>query len=352
MTNFYQDVFPEAQISSVEQIGQKASDLLMLDFFESEPGEMPYQSYDQHHILLNLRTEPHRVENWRDGEHRDFTYHQNEIIVTPAGVKSGWKWHAKSKVIVITLEPEKLEKFAQAELGILLTNEQLKNIPQFIDADITQAGIMLMQALNSGVGSAVMFESFARIFLVKLIQKYGLERTEELAFTQSFTAKHYKRVLDYVAENFSQNIVLEDMAREAGLSPFHFARLFKQTIGDSPYQFVMSYRVEQAKDMLGKTDLALIEIAQCCGFSDQAHFSRVFKNILAKPQKSGVRANSKNLQKLRKPVQSSVRAVAYIRSRTTQCEGQKNEIFARNCDGLRPVSNNSSGGRHEKGCYL
>ncbi len=286
MPNRYQNIYPEDPLqNSINLNRPSAADLLTLEYFEAEPGEMPYEVFEQHHILINLREEPHRVENWRDGEHRDFTYLKNEIIVTPAGVKSGWKWHAKSKVIVITLEPDKLEKFAQSELGILLTDTQLKNIPQFIDEDITQAGVMLFEALSSQLGSAVMFESFARIFLTKLIQKYGLERDEDIALSKSFTSQHYKRVMGYIAGNYGDEINLEDMARQAGLSTSHFARLFKEAIGKSPHQFVMSYRIEQAKRQLSDDSISMIDIALSCGFSDQAHFSRVFKQLEGKTPK-------------------------------------------------------------------
>ena len=274
----YQDIYPEDPLLNSEDLKKpSARSMLTLEFFEAEPSTMPHEVFAQHHILINLKEEPHRVEHWRDDEHRDFIYHKNEIIVTPAGVRSGWRWHARSKVIVITLEPEQLEKFAQTELGVLLKDEQLKNIPPFIDEDITSAGILLRDALQSDMGSDVLFESYARIFLVKLILKYGLERDEDLAFNQSFTAKHYKRILDYVAEHYAGEVSLEQLARQAGLSTSHFSRLFKQTIGQSPYQFVMAYRVEQAKKMLQDPDRPMIDIALSCGFSDQAHFARTFK---------------------------------------------------------------------------
>ena len=275
----YQDIYPcEPLIQSIDLVRPTAADLLTLEYFEAEPASMPTDRYSQHHIILNLKDEPHRLENWRDGEHRDFTYHKNEIIVTPAGVESGWKWHAKSKCIIITLDPAKFEQFAQTELGILLSTEQLKDLPQFLDEDITQSGIQLKESLQCHLGSQVMFESYARIFLVKLILKYGLQE-EEYNFSKSFTAQHYKQVLDYIAINYGDNILLEDMAAEANLSPSHFSRLFKQTIGQSPYQFLMAYRVEQAKKMLGKPNALMIDIALYCGFSDQAHFSRTFKKI-------------------------------------------------------------------------
>ncbi len=128
------------------------------------------------------------------------------------------------------------------------------------------------------MGSQVMFESFARVFLTKLILKYGLQ-AEEYNFSKSFTAQQYKQVLNYIAINYGSNILLEDMAAQADLSTSHFSRLFKQTIGQSPYQFLMSYRIEQAKKMLDNPNALMIDIAMNCGFSDQAHFSRVFKKI-------------------------------------------------------------------------
>ena len=239
---------------------------------------MPTDRYEQHHIILNLKDEPHCLENWRDGEHRDFIYHQNEIIVTPAGIESGWKWHVKTKCIIITLNPAKFERFAQIELGILLSTQQLKDLPQFLDEDITQSGVQLKEALHCSLGSQVMFESYARIFLTKLILKYGLQK-DEYNFSKSFTARDYKQVLDYITVNYGKNILLEDMAAEANLSPSHFSRLFKQTIGQSPYQFLMSYRIEQAKKMLDNPRKLLVDIAMNCGFADQAHFSHVFKKI-------------------------------------------------------------------------
>ena len=276
----YQDVYPSSPIlDSAKDARASAAELLTLEYFEAEPGDMPTQVFDQHHILLNLKDEPHRVENWRDGEHRDFTFRKHEIVVTPAGVESGWRWHAESRVIVVTLDPRKFERFAQTEVGVLLAEAQLRSLPQFEDPDICHAGVMLKDALASEEqGSELIFESLARVFLVKLIQKYGLQE-EAYAFSRSFTAKHYKRVLDFVAQNYGKSILVEDLASEAALSPSHFAQLFKRTIGMSPMQFVTTYRVEQARKKLAEHDTPLIDIAMTCGFADQAHFSRVFKQI-------------------------------------------------------------------------
>jgi AraC family transcriptional regulator len=277
----YQDVYPSAALlRSFDVVRPRAADLLNLEYFEAEPARMPREIFAQHHLLLNLRDTPMRVENWRDGLHRDFIYLPDEIVLTPAGIRSGWHWHERSRVIVITLEPDRLRRFATSELGLVLTDRQLRDTAQEADADLCQTGAMLLYALRDrSTGSEVMYESLARIFLVKLLQRYGEARSEALAFSRGFTASHYKRVLDFVADRFGDPITIEDMARVAGLSPAHFARVFKEVLGDSPYQFVMDYRVEQAKRMLHDRTRALVDVALACGFADQPHFSRVFKQL-------------------------------------------------------------------------
>jgi AraC family transcriptional regulator len=261
----------------------RAADLLNLEYFEAEPDRMPAAVFEQHHILLNLQENPHRLENWRNGVHRDFIYNLHEIIVTPAGVESGWRWHARSKVMVVTIDPDRLGRFVRSELGIILTDRQLQDVPLALEPDLVTAGSMLLEAMRRrSAASEVMFESLARVFLVKLIQNYGEERSGATAYDQGLTPDQHSRVLDYVSRCFGSNITIEALSREAGLSPSHFSRVFHRTLGETPYQFVMDYRVEQARKMLADQSLALIEIALRCGFSDQPHFSRIFKRLTGK----------------------------------------------------------------------
>lgn len=265
----------------------RAADLMIVEYFEAEPASMPTQAFAQHHILINVRPGQMRLENWRNGRHRDFIFNENDIAVTPAGLQSGWRWHVKSQCIVITIDPIRLDRFTQSELGILLQEGQLCDLPGSEDIDITQAARQLVDAMRSrGPGFEVMYESLARVFLIKLIQKYGKQRVEALEYSEKFTAAHYKRVLDFVADNFGAAITVEQMAREAGLSASHFSRLFKQVIGDTPYQFLMRYRVEQAVELVAQKKRSLGDIALTCGFVDQPHFSRLFKAYMGETPKA------------------------------------------------------------------
>ena len=280
----YRDVYPSAPLLNSDALDHpSAAALMSVQYFQAEPDTMPEEVFREHHILLNLQDEPHRVQNWRDGELRDFTFNKDDIIVTPAGIRSGWRWHARSDVIVITLDPEKVERFAQTELGLLLDTQQLNDLPQFSDPDLCSAGVILRDALVADdISSAVMFEAMSRVFLVKLLQRYGKRRPEEIALSSKFTSQKYRLVLGYIQSRLDQTISVDDLARQAGMSPSHFSRVFKDTLGSTPMQYVLAYRIEQAASMMQEANRPLGDIALACGFADQAHFTRSFKQVTGK----------------------------------------------------------------------
>lgn len=250
-------------------------------YFQAAPNQTPEDEFDEHHVLLNLNRNVHRVQNWRDGELRDSMFHKDEIVVTPAGMRSGWRWHGTSDVIVITLDPVKVAQFAQSELGILLDPQQFCDLPQFSDPDLCAAGVILRDSLETDdMSSAVMFEAMSRVFLVKLLQKYGKRRAEEVDLSARFTSRHYQSVLFYIQTRLDRTITVDQLAAEAGMSSSYFARLFKETLGSTPMQYVMAYRIEQAIRMMGDTARPLSDIALACGFADQAHFTRSFKQVV------------------------------------------------------------------------
>ena len=86
MSNKYQDAYPEKPIlDSIELTSPSALALLTLEYFEAKPGTMENQVYDQHHVVINLKEEPHRVENWR------------KIWVEMARQFKGHHYHSRAK---------------------------------------------------------------------------------------------------------------------------------------------------------------------------------------------------------------------------------------------------------------
>lgn len=88
-----------------------------------------------------------------------------------------------------------------------------------------------------------------------------------------------RRALEFMDANLAGDPSLADLAASAGLSPFHFARAFRQATGTSPHRRLQERRVERARELLASTGLPLAEVALAVGFKSQEHFTAVFRRF-------------------------------------------------------------------------
>ncbi|NJR63691.1 MAG: helix-turn-helix transcriptional regulator [Cyanobacteria bacterium CRU_2_1] len=93
------------------------------------------------------------------------------------------------------------------------------------------------------------------------------------------TRTQLQQAIDYIHTYLDRDLSLSQIAKIINISPTYFARLFKRATGTSPHQYVIQQRVERAKLMLTKTDLAIAEIALQVGFSSQSHLTQQFKRL-------------------------------------------------------------------------
>lgn len=85
-----------------------------------------------------------------------------------------------------------------------------------------------------------------------------------------------RRVCEQLERQLDRKWSLNDLATIAGLSTCHFARAFRQSIGESPHRYLMRRRIVCASNLIRETDRTLADIALAMGFSDQSHFTRLF----------------------------------------------------------------------------
>jgi AraC family transcriptional regulator len=89
-----------------------------------------------------------------------------------------------------------------------------------------------------------------------------------------------RRVLAYIEANLGSKLEIGDLANLVALSKSHFSRAFKHSLGMPPMEYVAVRRVERAKVMISSTRELLAEIALACGFADQAHLNRRFRDLI------------------------------------------------------------------------
>jgi len=89
-----------------------------------------------------------------------------------------------------------------------------------------------------------------------------------------------RRVRAYIDDHLGERISLDQLARQAGVSRFHFARQFRLSTGESPMGYLRRARIERSKSILQSRDTTIAEVAARLGFSDQSHFTRTFGRLV------------------------------------------------------------------------
>jgi AraC family transcriptional regulator len=113
------------------------------------------------------------------------------------------------------------------------------------------------------------------------LYRYYSTQNKPLREVEGGLPKHkLKLVLDYIHDYLDQDLSLADLAALVEMSPHYFARLFKQSTGFTPHQYVIRTRVERAKQLLLQGKLTIAQIAYSVGFAHQSHLNRHFKRHL------------------------------------------------------------------------
>ncbi len=111
----------------------------------------------------------------------------------------------------------------------------------------------------------------------------GANRAEASApFPEEASATHLgiRRALAFVQAHFTEPITLSQVAGEAGLSKFHFCRLFRRQAGQPFREYVRCLRIDQAKTLLADRRMTITEVAYATGFDDLSHFDNVFNRMV------------------------------------------------------------------------
>ncbi len=88
------------------------------------------------------------------------------------------------------------------------------------------------------------------------------------------------KVVRFIEENLEARIQVDDLCGLVRLSPSRFSTCFRISAGQSPYQYILSRRIDRAKRMLATTDAPLCQIALASGLCDQSHLSNMFKRMV------------------------------------------------------------------------
>lgn len=118
------------------------------------------------------------------------------------------------------------------------------------------------------------------LLLVHLIKNYSQDTfTETQYLPYSKKSERINNAIKYIAQNYTDNITTDFLARLSNTSNAYFCHIFKEITGKSAKEYITVLRVEKAAGLLETTAMNITEIAMQCGFSDANYFARSFKRI-------------------------------------------------------------------------
>lgn len=148
------------------------------------------------------------------------------------------------------------------------------------DPLLAQIGLALWRELEQPTAAGKLYAQTAAQMLAIHLLRYYTSGGVIKEPSQRLTHQQMRRVLDFIQDHLSQDLSLEALAQQAGFSSYHFARLFRQTTGESPHQFVLRQRIERAQHLLKERDVSLARVALESGFANQSHLTQAFKRHL------------------------------------------------------------------------
>ncbi|WP_166351567.1 AraC family transcriptional regulator [Phytoactinopolyspora limicola] len=130
---------------------------------------------------------------------------------------------------------------------------------------------------RAGVPDDMYASTLAHRLVTHLVEHYCPARLRRRRRNGRLDRVLVDRIAAFVDDRLSEPLVLDDLAAQARLSPFHFARAFKATTGLAPHEFVTLRRLERAKALLLSTGLSGPDVAYAVGYSNVGHFRRLLR---------------------------------------------------------------------------
>lgn len=228
-----------------------------------------------------------------------------DIYLVPHTVPTEWQVAGSYDILHLALAPAYLSTVALHAFDIDPSKVELIERVTFHDPLILQIGLAFQaELLSSGLAGRLYVESLTNTLAIHLLREHAVFPQRTSASTGKLDATRLRQVVDYIDTYLADDLTLAEIAAVVHLSPYHFARMFKKSVGQSVHQYVIAQRIRTARRLIEISTLSLTEIAARVGFADQSHMTRHFRRVYGIPptafavERKNIQPDRTNLQDL------------------------------------------------------
>jgi AraC family transcriptional regulator len=206
---------------------------------------------------------------------------KGSFFLTTGGAPYDVRWRAVTpepfEAMYVFVELPVLQRALEEVFGDEATRARLRDASAFDDEALNSLLGLLRDELMRGKASPLVAQPLAQLIAVHLARNYGVTDEESHSSSPSLPGHKLRQITDWIAAHAAEDFNLTQLAAQAGLSKFHFQRLFKSATGVSPSRYHIDLRLNEARRLLRETRMSVLDIALKVGYTDPSHFAQLFR---------------------------------------------------------------------------
>lgn len=232
---------------------------------------------------------PHEIHGARclaNEEWVPFTCARGDWAIVPPHRTLGLRWETAGTSQLphqsthLYLDPGLIGRVAEETVDVDPTHVEVIPRLAFQDPLIDQLALALLRELEDRRPGASLFaETVANLLAIHLLREHCVDTAKIPEYRGGLAPNRLRQIEELVMARLDDPPSLDELAREADMSVYHFCRQFKKSTGSTPHQYVLKQRLDRACELLSHSQLPIIQVALATGFGTPTHFSAAFRKV-------------------------------------------------------------------------
>ena len=206
---------------------------------------------------------------------------KGSFFLTTGGAPYDVRWRAVSpepyETMLVFVELPVPQRALEEVFGTDAAHARLRDASAFNDEALNSLLGLLREELMRRQASPLFVGAIAQAIAIHLARSYGVTDEESHGSSPSLPGHKLRQITNWMAEHLTEEFSLDRLAAQAGLSRFHFQRLFKAATGVSPSRYHIDLRLNEARRLLRETKMGVVDVALEVGYANPSHFARLFR---------------------------------------------------------------------------